>query len=63
MQNKYYDEINKALLSYEEGKSWHDKPMDWIVNRIDWAWKWRKITKEQMEEFADRAIKIFEWEV
>ena len=34
--------------------------MDWIANRIDWAWKWRKITKEQMIEFAARATKIFE---
>lgn len=60
MQNKYYEEINKALLSYEEYKPYHTKTIDWIANRIDWAWKWRKITKEQMVELATRTTKIFE---
>ena len=60
MQNKYYEEINKALLSYEKYKPYHTKPIDWIANRIDWAWKWRKITKEQMVELATRTTKIFE---
>jgi len=30
----YYVEISKALESYENFKSWHDKSMDWIANRI-----------------------------
>ena len=34
--------------------------MDWAANRIDWAWKWRKITREEMEELTDRAISIFD---
>ena len=56
---KYYNEINTALKSYEEYKSCHDKTMEWIANRIEWCWKWKKITKEQMEELADRATAIF----
>ena len=57
---KFYLEIDKALKSYEEYKPCHLHSMDWIINRIDWCWKWRKITKEQMEELADRACKVME---
>ena len=57
----FYGEINKVLTDYEtKGRS--DKNMDWAANRIDWCWKWKKITKEQMEELADRATKIFKGE-
>lgn len=57
-EKNYYEEINKALLSYENYKSWHDKSISWICDRIDWCWKWRKITKDQMEELADRTTAI-----
>ena len=61
MKNKnYYEEINKVLKSYEDGKPYHTKNMEWAANRIDWAWKWRKITREEMEELTDRAIAIFD---
>ena len=61
MKNKnYYEEINEVLKSYEDRKSYHTKNMDWVANRIDWAWKWRKITREEMEELTDRAISIFD---
>ena len=56
--NKYYKQINDALSSYENHKPWHDKSMDWICDRIDWAWKWRKITKEEMTELVERAVNI-----
>lgn len=58
--NKFYDEIDKALRSYENYKPYHDKKIEWISNRITWCWKWRKITKEQMEELCDRVINILE---
>ena len=58
--NKFYDEIDKALRSYEDCKPYHDKKIEWISNRITWCWKWRKITKEQMEELCDRVINILE---
>ena len=61
MKNKnYYEEINEVLKSYEDGKPYNAKNMDWVANRIVWAWKWRKITKEEMEELADRATAIFD---
>ena len=58
--NKFYDEIDKALRSYEDYKPYHDKKIEWISNRITWCWKWRKITKEQMDELCDRVINILE---
>lgn len=60
MTKNYYDEINDALIRYEEHKSYKTKTMAWISDRISWCWKFRKITREQMEELADRATKIFE---
>lgn len=54
----YYKEIDTALKSYEGYKPWHEASMDWITDRIDWCWKFRHITKEQMEELADRACKV-----
>lgn len=57
-QRNYYQEINNALKNYEEYKPWHNKSIDWICNRIDWCWKFRHITKEQMEELTDRCCKV-----
>lgn len=58
--NKFYDEIDKALQSYEAYKPYHTRNIEWISNRISWCWKWRKITREQMEELCDRVIKVLE---
>lgn len=55
---KFYLQVDAALKSYEENKPYHPHRMDWIINRIDWCWKWRKITKEQMEELVDRATAV-----
>ena len=62
-QRNYYNEIDNALKSYEENKPWHDKSIDWICNRIDWCWKFRHITENQMEELAERVCKIMDGEV
>ena len=56
----YYQEIDKILKEYEEYKPWHTRDIDWACNRIAWCYQWRKITKEQMEELADRATAIFD---
>lgn len=58
-QKDYYKEIDEVLKRYEEYKPYYDKNIDWAVNKIDWCWKWRKITEDQMEELTDRVIKIF----
>lgn len=59
----YYEEINKVLVTYEEHKPYHEKSIGWICDRIDWAWKWKKITKEQMEELADRIVAVMKGEI
>lgn len=56
----YYEEINQALLSYENFKPWHNKSMEWICDRIDWCWKFRHITREQMGELCDRCCIVFQ---
>ena len=32
----------------------------WCCDSIAWLWKWRKITKEEMESLCDRMIAIME---
>lgn len=54
----YYDEINSALESYESKRPYHTRNIEWICCRIEWCWKWRKISKEEMEELSARAVEI-----
>ena len=56
----YYGEIDNAIKSYENYKPYHQHSIDWITDRIDWCWKFRKITESQMEELANRIITILE---
>ena len=56
----YYEELNTSILSYEENKCYHTKSIEWICNRIDWCWKFRKITQKQMEELVDRICNVME---
>ncbi len=58
----YYNEIDFELKRYEEHKPYHTKSIDWICNRIDWCYKWKKIEKKQMEELADRIVAIMKGE-
>ena len=54
----FYKEIDNALKSYEDFEPCHDKGIDWICHRIGWCWRWKKISKNQMEELTTRAMKI-----
>ena len=57
---KFYKEIDEALKSYEKLLPYHTRDIHWICDRIAWCCKWKKITKEQMEELAIRATSILE---
>ena len=57
----YYSEINKAIQSYENFKPFHNYSIDWITNRIDWCWKWKKITEEEMNELVDRICEVMKY--
>lgn len=56
----YAAQINDAIKEYEDYHPYKQHSIDWICNRIDWCWKFRKITKEQMEQFCDRICEIME---
>lgn len=58
--NKFYAEIDKALYSHENYKPYHPKSIEWISDRIFWCWKWKKITKSEMEELCERVINVLE---
>ena len=51
--------INKALDAMEQGR-YAGLKLGWITERIDWLWKFRHITREQMEKLADRTTYIIE---
>ena len=55
----FYEEINRSLTPIEQGR-YSARTLDWCVNRVDWCWKWRKITKEQMEELANRICACYD---
>ncbi len=57
---KYYHQIDKALKSYENFEPFHERNLDWICHRIDWCWKWKKITEDQMIELSNRTVLILE---
>lgn len=56
----YYREIDQAIKSYEEHRQFHPRTLSWLSDRIDWCWKWRKITEEQCDELCNRMVEIFE---
>ena len=57
---KFYEEIDKALKSYEEFKPYHTKSLEWITDRIYWCHKWKKLSQAQVEELCDRVIVIMQ---
>ena len=58
VKKNFYFEIDKALREYENYKPYKQHTTEWICNRIDWCWYWKKITEEQMNELVDRIIAI-----
>lgn len=61
--NKYEAQIEQAIHSYEIYHPYPQHTIEWICSRIDWCWKWRKISKEKMEEFANRIIAVMEKDI
>ena len=57
---EYYKQIDNVLKEYEEGKHYHTRDIDWACNRIAWCTQWRKITREQTDELANRATAILD---
>ena len=56
-----YEKIDKALKQHENYK-YYERSLESIADYIDWAWKWRKITREEMENATDRVCALFDTE-
>ena len=54
----WYSILNKAIKEYENFRPYPQHTIDWITDKIDWCWKWRKINQSQLEELTDCIIKV-----
>lgn len=57
-----YEKIDRYLTQHEKGK-YKEKSLDDIAFYIDWAWKWRKITHDEMVKSADRVCALYDAEL
>ena len=57
-----YEKIDKAI-TYHEKLGHYERSLDSIADYINWAWKWKKITREQMESAADRVCALYDREL
>ena len=57
-----YEKIDRVLKQHENYK-YCERSLDSIADYIDWAWKWRKITREEMENAADRVCALYDREL
>ena len=62
MVKDFYKEIDEVIKSYENFKPYHTKTLEWAADRVEWCWKWKKITEAQMEELAERITIIYKGE-
>lgn len=53
-----YEKIDKALKQHEAHR-YYERSLDSIADYIDWAWRWKKITREEMENAADRVCALY----
>ena len=58
-ERDYYKQIDEVLSRFENCKPICGLKMGWVTRRIDWCWKFRKITREQFDELVERAIAVF----
>ena len=54
-----YQKIDRVLKQHENHK-YCERSLESIADYIDWAWKWKKISHEEMEDAADRVCVLFE---
>lgn len=59
-QEKEFQKIDKAISEYENYRYYPSHSMEWISNRISWAYQFNKLPKEICGNFADRMTKIFQ---
>ena len=52
-----YEKIDAAIRKYEEYRSGRSK-ISWITDRIAWAYRFKRITEEQMTNLCNRVIDV-----
>lgn len=57
--NKRYNLLVETIERLERGQ-YTGLDVFWCCDSIDWLWKWRKITEEEMHSLCDRVIAIME---
>lgn len=57
-----YQKIDRVLKQHENHK-YCERSLDSIADYINWAWKWRKITHEEMENAVDRICALYDAEL
>lgn len=58
MEMTVYEKIDRALSQHEKYK-YYERSLESIADYIDWAWKWRKISKEEKDNAVERICKLF----
>lgn len=56
--NKRYALVLDTLNRLERGQYTGSLDIYWIGDSIDWLWKWKKITRAEMESLCDRVIAL-----
>lgn len=56
--NKRYALVLDTLDRLERGMYTGNLDIYWCGNSIDWLWKWKKITRAEMESLCDRVIAL-----
>ena len=57
-EKDYYAQLDRWVSQYET-KGNGDQKLSSISDKISWCWKWKKITKQQVDELCDRMLEIF----
>ena len=57
-----YEKIDRALKQHENHK-YCERSLDSIADYVDWAWKWKKISRAEMENAADRVCALYDAEL
>ena len=57
-----YEKIDRWITQHERHK-YCERPLDSVADYVAWAWKWKKITREQMENAADRVCMLYDAEL
>ena len=60
--DKEYNKIKDVVTKLENHK-YSPLNASWCADRIVWAYKFKKITKEQMTELSNRVTELFEMEL